>query len=270
MKKMFIVVLFITISSLYFAGSLTYGKFRISFLDVGQGDAIFIRTPDDYTVLVDGGPSSKVLEQIAEVMPVYSRTIDILILTHPHSDHVNGLTEITKRYVVKKAFITGVDYYNPYYTKLLSLFNEKKIPVYFAKADNDFKIGKNVYLDFVWPSVPIAGRKFENVNNSSIALRVIYKDKIIFLGGDAEQEQENEMINSGFNLSADILKAGHHGSRTATQDEFLDKVDPRIVVIQSGTGNSYKHPHKEILEKLFDRNIEIRRNDKEGRIDFIF
>jgi len=270
MKKIFIAVIFITISSFYFVGCLTYNKFRISFLDVGQGDSIFIRTPDDYTVLIDGGPSAGVLEELAEVMPIYSRTIDVLILSHPHADHVNGLTEITKRYNIKKAVITGADFYNAYYEKLLSLFNEKNIPVYFGYSKKDFKLGNDVYLDFIWPDKPITSEKFENVNNSSLALKVIYKDTVIFLGGDAEKEEEKEIIGTGYNLNADIFKAGHHGSKTATSEEFLSVINPKTVVIQSGKENSFGHPHKETLEKLFEKGIDIRRNDREGRVDFIF
>jgi len=269
MKKLIIALVFITVGSLYFIGSLTYNKFQLSFLDVGQGDSIFVRTPDDYIILIDGGPGANILEALAEVLPLYTRTLDLVVLTHPHADHVNGLVEIVKRYNIKKALLVGTDYENAYYNKMLEVLNEKKIPVIFADSSRDLKVGKYVYLDIIWPTKK-SSKNNENVNNASLAMRIVFKDKIIFLGGDAEKEEEKEILESGFEINSDILKAGHHGSRTASAKEFLNSVTPQIVVIQSGKDNKFGHPHAETLQTLFDKGIQIRRNDLEGRIDFIF
>lgn len=250
----------------FLVADLPRAQTRVSFLDVGQGDSIFVRTPDDYFVLIDGGPSMNVLEKVAEVMPRYNRTIDLVVLTHPHADHVNGLVEILKRYDVQRLMLVGTVSWNPYYKKLLEL----NAPAVYAKADQDFKIGSYLYLDVVWPDRSMIGKEAENVNNASIAMRLIGTDFSFMLSGDAEIEEENEMIQSGFNLSADIYKAGHHGSKTASSDKFLDEVSPSTIVIQSGEGNSFGHPHKESLQKYLERGIEVRRNDIEGRVDFIY
>ncbi len=248
--------------------NLPENELRISFLNIGQGDSIYIRTPDDYSIIIDGGPSSKILEELSEVMPLYNRTVDLILITHPHADHVNGLVEVIKRYDVKGIMIVGTPSYNYFYQKILELIKEKNIPLYFAKADNDFLIGKFVELDVLWPIEFKVGVPYENLNNASLAVKINYGDHSILLSGDAEIEEEQELIKSGFDLSADILKVGHHGSRTASSINFLDKVNPKTAVIQSGIDNSFGHPHKETLRKLIKRGIEIRRNDLEGRIDF--
>ena len=250
--------------------ALPRGTVRVSFLDVGQGDSIYIRTPDDYFILVDGGPSVSILEELAEVVPRYNRRIDLILITHPHADHINGLVEIIKRFDVGGIVIVGTPSGNPYYQEILRLCDEWKIPVNFGHSERDIKIGNYLYLDIVWPAASMAGKEFENVNNASLAVRVITPDQVIFLGGDSEKEEEEELLGSGFDLSADILKAGHHGSTPASSLEFLEKVNPGVVVIQSGVGNSFGHPHKEALESFFKRAIQIRRNDLEGRVDFIF
>lgn len=242
--------------------------FQVSFLDIGQGDAIYIRTPDDYHVMIDSGPSMNVLENLAEVMPRYSRTLDLLILTHPHADHINGFVEILKRYDIKRVMIVGTPSHNPYYAKILTLVDD--VELIYARSDRDIQLGSYVYIDVVWPVDWRIGDEFENKNDASIAVRVFGPGGSFMLTGDAEHDEEAEMLKSGFDLTADVYKAGHHGSRTASGDEFLDEVGAKIVVIQNGKDNDFGHPHKEALENYFERSMEIRRNDKEGRVDFIY
>ena len=241
-------------------------KLQVSFLDVGQGDSIFVRTPEDYFILIDGGPSMSVLEKITDVMPRYNRTIDLVVLTHPHADHVNGLVEVLRRYDVQRLMLVGTPSWNPYYRKLL----EVDIPIVYAKADRDYMVGSHLIADIIWPEKSMIGKEIENLNNASIAMRLVSRDASFMLTGDAETEREHEIIESGFDLSTDIFKAGHHGSRTASSNEFLDKVGPSVVVIQSGEDNNFGHPHKEALLNFMEKGIEVRRNDIEGRVDFIF
>jgi len=258
------------IIGLFLIFQLPYQKILISFLNVGQGDSILIRTPDDYTVLIDGGPSASVLDELGQIVPIYNRTIDLIILSHPHADHVNGLVEVVKRFKVEKVLIVGTPYNNAFYQEFLRVINRDGISLNIAQANNDIKLGNYVFIDVVWPINSLVGKHFENVNNASLSVRVLFEGHSVMLSGDAEIEQEHEIIESGFDLSADIYKAGHHGSRTASSEEFLEKVEPEIAVIQSGIENSFEHPHKETLKKFRERNIEVRRNDLEGRVDFIF
>ncbi len=258
------------IIGLFLIYQLPHQKMLVSFLNVGQGDSIFIRTPDDYTVLIDGGPSANVLDELGEVVPIYNRTIDLIILSHPHADHVNGLVEVVKRFKVKQVLIVGTPYHNTFYKEFLRVINQNEISLNIARANNDIKVGDYVYIDILWPIKSMVGKHFENVNNASLSLRVLFEGHSVLLTGDAEIEEESEIVASGFDLSANILKAGHHGSRTASSEIFLDKVDPETVVIQTGIQNEFGHPHKETLRKLFKREVKVRRNDLEGRVDFIF
>lgn len=243
-------------------------RFQVSFLNIGQGDAIYIRTPDDYHAMIDSGPSMNVLENLAEVMPRYSRTLDLLVITHPHADHLNGFVEILKRYEVKRLMLVGTPSHNSYYSKILELVDD--VELIYARADRDIKFGSYVYLDIVWPSQWRIGDEAENKNNASVAVRIFGPEGSFMLSGDAEHEEEAEMIKSGFDLSAEVYKAGHHGSRTASGDEFLDAIGANVVVIQSEEGNDFGHPHKEALKNFMERGMDVRRNDKEGRVDFIY
>lgn len=245
-------------------------KFHIYFFDVGQGDSIFIKTPDNHQILIDGGPGNTVIERLGEVMPYFDKSLDLVVLTHPHADHVDGLVEVLKRYKVENVLITGVadDYAG--YTEFLSEVNDFGIQVHIAKADEDF-LFKNVMLDVVYPLKSIAGEGFENLNNSSIAIRVLYKDHAIMLSGDLESEFEQEIVDSGEELKSDIFKAGHHGSKTANSSLLLSRVLPSTVVIQCGKDNSFGHPHKEAMEKFAEADVEkIFRNDLDGTVEFVY
>jgi len=278
--RYFMIICMLLIISIYLVMQLPHQNSLISFLNIGQGDSIFLRTSDDYTVLIDGGPDPTVLDELAKVMPIYNKTIDILVLTHPHADHVNGLVEVIKRYKIEKLLIVGTPSKNAFYQELLRITKRKNIEVIFANSQKDFRVGSNVFLDIIWPIDNQEGIQYENLNNASVAMRVILrniktnkntlKNMKILLTGDAEIEEETEILESGFDISADILKAGHHGSRTASSEAFLQKSNPQIMVIQSGVKNSFGHPHKETLAKAMAQGIQVRRNDLEGKIDFIF
>ncbi len=245
-------------------------KFHIYFLDIGQGDSILIKTPENHQILIDGGPGNTVIEELGEVLPFFDKSIDLVVLTHPHADHVDGLIEVLKRFNVNNVLITGVSYDSPDYKEFLNEIEKKNINVLVAESRTDFRFG-NVLFDIIYPKNSIAGKKFPNVNNSSITMRVLYKNKKILLTGDLESEAEQKLIQTGINLKADIFKAGHHGSKTASSMDLLRKVNPTFTVIQSGAGNSFGHPHKETLENFKKIGVKkVFRNDLQGRIEFIF
>ena len=239
----------------------------VNFLDVGQGDSILIQTPNNHIILVDGGAETAVLTELNDVLPFLQKKIDLLVLTHPHSDHIEGLVPVIEKYDVESALITGVDYTNSYYDEFLKdLRGEARI--YFAYAGTDFEFDDGVFVDVLYPFAPIVGEEFENLNNSSIVLRITYGENEILLTGDAESEVETELLESGVPLQSDVMKAGHHGSRTATSSEFLEEVAPSIVVIQCGSDNSFGHPHQETLDNL--SGIDVYRNDLDGRVTLRF
>ncbi|PIP66544.1 competence protein ComE [Candidatus Peregrinibacteria bacterium CG22_combo_CG10-13_8_21_14_all_44_10] len=248
---------------------LSHGHLVVNFLNVGQGDSILIQTPSDKIILIDGGPGTSVLTELNDVLPFLEKDIDLMVLTHPHSDHIEGLVAVLKRYNVDAALITGVSYTNSYYEEFL-----KDLPleadVYFASAEHDFDFGDGVFLDVLYPFDEISGKEFDNLNNSSIVIRLIYGDTAILLTGDAEIEVEEMLLAEGVLLSSDILKAGHHGSRTASSTAFVQAVSPGIVVIECGSDNSFGHPHDEAMTIFEEIGADVYRTDLDGRVTMVF
>lgn len=245
-------------------------KFHIYFLNVGQGDAILIKTPENHQILIDGGPQNFVLEELTEIIPFFDKSIDLLVLSHPHADHLEGLIEVLGRFKVERVLYTGVNFSNSVYDQFLRELEVQNVEVFIAESKTDFKFG-DVFLDIIYPFDSVVNESFKNVNNSSVGMKVIYKENTILLTGDLEIEAETEILEEGVNLKADIYKAGHHGSRSSSSWEFLEKIMPEVVVIQSGEGNSYGHPHPETIRNFFRANVKsIYRNDLMGRIEFEF
>ncbi len=251
-----------------FIGKLADGKLHVYFLDVGQGDAILLILPDGYKVLVDGGPDNKILRELTDVLPFYDKSIDLVILTHPHPDHINGLIETLKRYSVADLLLTGINYSYPGYQTFLELMESNRIRSHFLSGQEDFKIGK-VLLDILFPLKSLQGRMFENVNNSSIVFRLIYGKEVLIFEGDLEKEGELKLLESGLDVSADFIKIGHHGSRTSSSENYLDRVGAKYAFILCGAGNSYLHPHVETLKKLAARGVRTWRTDLDGRIEVV-
>lgn len=260
----------------YFTLEKIPSQTEVNFLDIGQGDAILIVTPQLKTILIDGGPGETVLEELGDILPFFVRDIDLMILTHPHRDHIEGLVEVLKRYEVHQLLLSGDEYGSTLYSEFLKVAREKEetdgLQIYFAESENDFKIetGSNyLFLDVIYPIGSIAGKTYENTNNASVVIKMSAPGGRTFLfTGDCEIECEEEILQNypQGKLDSDILKIGHHGSRTSTSQTFLDAVSPEIAVIQSGTDNQFDHPHPETLEKLKNANVKVHRNDLEGTV----
>lgn len=259
----FLGVILVTLGWTHYS-RLPHDQFMVDFLDVGQGDAILITTPSGEQVLIDGGPEQIVLEELAEVMPFLDRKIDLVVLTHPHADHVMGLVPVLERYQVEAVLLTGAAYNNPVYDAFLEAIAYFNVPIQVTEGQ-EFTLGEATF-NVLYPTESLLGQEFKNINNSSIVLRVSYKDFDVLLTGDAEHEIEEELLAAGANLQAELLKAGHHGSRTASGPEFLAAVSPEIVAIQCGIDNDFGHPHQETLANLGSLESQVLRTDLEGRI----
>ena len=256
---------------------------QVHFLNIGQGDACLIISPDLHTILIDGGPGEKVLEELGEVLPFFVRTIDIMVLTHPHRDHMEGLIEVLNRYKVNYIMLAGDAYGSGLYREFLKRARETSTVV-FTDATKDFSIPikqsdsssqEALYFDVLHPIDLVVGQEFENTNNASVVIRMTlfgqsphHRYGAFLFTGDCEEECEYELLThySSDNLKSDVLKVGHHGSRTSTTQEFLRAVSPEVAVIQSGKDNQFEHPHPETIQKLLNANMQILRNDLEGRI----
>ncbi len=245
--------------------SLGDGFLHIYYLNIGQGDATLVRTPGRQYILIDGGPGDAVLGELAGVMPFFARRIDVVMLSHPHADHLDGLIEVLERYDVGTVMVSGVSYGYKGYERFLELIEERGVNVVFVNGDTDYALD-DVVLDIVYPLESLAGREFENVNNSSISFRLLYGERIFYFSGDLEIEGEEELVASPLDLRSDVLKAGHHGSRTSSSEPFLDLVQPQWAVISCGVDNQFLHPHPETIAHFQKRNMTIYRTDLDGRV----
>lgn len=236
--------------------SLPDGKLHICVLDVGQGDAILIRTPLGKNIVVDGGPENTVLQKLGEHLGFFDRTIDLVILTHPHSDHIDGLIEILKRYRVRRVVFNPIEYHYPAYEEFLRILGDT-VPFDLADASLDYLLEPNVYLDILYPLSSHVGEKLENINNASVVFALRYGNTRALFMGDAEAEEEREILESSSNISAEILKIGHHGSRTATSEPLFQAVQPTTAIISAGTDNQFQHPHAETLSLLQKHGTDV-------------
>ena len=240
---------------------------HVHFFDVGQGDAIYIRTPANQDILVDGGPDSSVLAKLGQAMPFYDRKIELMILTHPHADHVDGLVDVLQRYEVEQVLYTGVEYKSATYDEWQKLITAKNISAKIAVAGQVIQLG-SAQLNILFPTQNFTGKTIKELNNSSVVGHLTYDASSVLLTGDAEKEVEKSLLEklpSG-QLKSNIFKAGHHGSDTSNTKSFIQAVDPEIAVISVGEKNKYKHPAPSTLETFTDSGIRVFRTDQDGDI----
>ncbi|MDD4900522.1 MAG: ComEC/Rec2 family competence protein [Patescibacteria group bacterium] len=241
-------------------------KLEADFLDVGQGDAILIKTPAGQNVLIDGGPDKTVVRRLSENLAWWDKEIDLMILTHPHDDHVTGLIEVLKRYQVKKILYTGVTHNAPNYLSWLKLVRDKKVPLEIVDRAQTIALGENTRLEILYPNSSLLNRAIKDLNQSSIISKLIYGQKKILLTGDAGAEVEDALIAAGVDLPADVLKVGHHGSSYSTGEAFLKLVRPDIAVIAVGRDNQFGHPSLRTIKRIERQGAKIYRTDLEGTI----
>jgi len=242
-------------------------KIKIDFFDVGQGSAILIDAPNGNQVLVDGGPSDAILNKLGSALPFSDRKIELVILTHPDSDHLSGLIEVLKRYEVGEILETGIAESSAEYQTWKDLIKTKNIPLIFASAGQTIKIADNLMIKILYPFDKIDGQEFKNTNSTSLISKLLYGKNTLLFTGDAEGATENPLLFGRVDLQADILQVAHHGSKNSTSNEFLAAVAPQIAVIQVGAKNQYGHPAQELLDRL--KGVEIFRTDQQGDINFL-
>jgi competence protein ComEC len=238
---------------------------EIIFFNVGQGDSIFIETPKKHQILIDGGPDSIILRKLSENLPFWDRTIDLIILTHPENDHLGGLIEVLKKYKVEAVLWTGIKRNSPQFREWEKLIENERAKIYIAQFGEKIIAGKTI-LEIFYPFENLAGQEVKNSNDSSIFTKLIFEENSFLFTGDASQEIEKKLLEKEIDLNSDVLKVGHHGSKTSSNEEFLKKVSPEIAIISVGKENSYGHPHFEVLERLKKAGIKIFRTDLDGDI----
>lgn len=235
---------------------------KITFFDVGQGDAMLIQTPALQNILIDGGPDATILWKLGTTLPFYHRTIDLLVLTHPHSDHLNGLIPVLRSFSVSQILFTDFPYHSREFNLFVQEIREKKIKTTIAHAGQviHYATGTIAVL-YPFGSVPAD----TTPNNSSIVLEVLDRKKVLLMG-DAERIVEQTLLISPFSLRADIIKLGHHGSSTSSSELLLSSVHPTSAIISVGKNNSFGHPSPAVINRLRQRNISFFRTDQHGDI----
>jgi competence protein ComEC len=248
--------------------SLPDGRLHVVFLDVGQGDAIFIQTPSGRQVLIDGGPSETVLlSQLGRQMPFWDRSLDVVLLTHPDADHITGLVEVLERYEVHMVIHCEVEAANDVYEHWLHLVEAEGAKVYQGETRLRLALDEGLDMVVLHPGAEWVGGVEENYNNDSIVTRLTYGPVSVLLPGDIEAEVERQLVARGALLRSTVLKAAHHGSCTSTTPAFLEAVDPQMVVISVGTDNTFGHPCDEVLERL--DGLPVYRTDEQGAVEVI-
>jgi len=246
---------------------------EVNFFDVGQGDSIFIETPGRHQILIDGGPGSAILEKLAKEMPFWDRTIDLIILSHPERDHLAGLIEVMKRYRVENILWTGIIRDTAEFKEWKKAIEEEKANVKIAQVPQKIfwrsHLQNYSFIEVLYPFENLAGQELTNSNNTSIVSRLVFGDNSFLFTGDVQKSAEKKLAEGENNLDSDILKVAHHGSKNSNSKEFVEKVSPEIAVISVGKGNSYGHPHQEVLDILSGYGIKVLRTDQSGDIKII-
>ncbi len=232
----------------------------VHFIDVGQGDSILAES-DGHYMLIDAGENDQAGTVISYLKAEGVTKLDYVIGTHPHSDHIGGLDKVIDTFPVDKVFLPPVEHTTKTFEDVLDSIASRGLKITKPKPGDSYDLG-NASFTILSPVKDYGN----DLNNWSVGIRLTYGDNSFVMCGDAENQAEEDILNSGAVLKADVLKAGHHGSSTSTSNAFLKKVSPSWVVIQCGKGNSYGHPHKETMEKLKKAGCQILRTDEEGTI----
>jgi competence protein ComEC len=256
------------------AATMPDSNLHVTFLDVGQGDAILIQRGSQQ-VLVDGGPSPQAVSLgLGDKMPFWDRTIELVVLTHPHDDHVSGLIEILKRYQVRQVLYPALNFESGAYDEWLELVEEKDIECVTAHTGQRLDLGGGIIIEVLNPPTPLLSGTESDIDNNGVVLRVSLGEASFLLTADIMWQAELELITQRANLVSTVLKVAHHGSDTSTTPEFLSAVSPQVAVISVGKDNEFGHPTPEVLrrleEKLGSENIYCTEEpDEQGTIEFI-
>lgn len=238
------------------------GDLTISYLDIGQGDSIFVQLPNEESILIDAGnkgDSSKIIQYIKDSG---EDTLDYVIATHPHADHIGSMAEVIDSFEVKNIYMPKVAHTSQTYENLLDTISEKGMTIDTAKAGKIIFDYDGIKAQFLAPN----SENYSDLNNYSAVVLLTYNDTRFLFTGDAESESEDEILENGFDVSADVLKVGHHGSKSSSTKRFIKAVKPKYAIISVGEGNRYGHPDMAALDIFQENNAEIWRTDEKGTI----
>ncbi len=236
------------------------GNLEVHFLDVGQGDATLILL-DGHAMLIDAGNNSKGTAVQNYLKKQGVTKLDYVIGTHPDADHIGGLDVVIYKFDCGKVLLPDFSKDTKTYEEVIDTLKAKNYQEVHPKVGDRYELGKASFT-----VVAPGSEKYDSANDYSIAVRLEHGKNHFMFVGDAEEESEQEMLESGQKLSADVYKVSHHGSRTGTSEEFLKAVDPAYAVISCGEDNSYGHPHAEVMNLLRKEGVKVFRTDEQGTV----
>ncbi len=259
-SSLFVAIAFCVIAlvSRFYIPSDSNGELSVHFLDVGQGDCQIITFPNGQNMVIDAG-NNKDEDFICDyIKQLDIQKIDYLIGTHPHADHVGSLDEIINTFPVENVYLPECTSDSLTYKDVLAAIDNADLSVTYTRADTVIYSDERISVTAVAPT-----ENYDDLNNQSIVIRLTYGKSSFLFTGDAEEESENNITSD---ISADVLKVAHHGSRTSTSQSFLERVDPMYAVISCGSDNKYGHPHTETLERLENNDVTVYRTDTMGTL----
>lgn len=265
-----VIIFFLLSLGIFQYGQFFDGKLHVIFCDVGQGDAIFIRTPKGADILVDGGPGDKVLSCLSSHMPFWDRDIELVFATHPDADHITGLESVLQSYTVKSFNTSKKSSGTQVFARIQRLIAEKKVPFRFAYANDSFKLSDGVGISVLWPTKEYADKDVKNsldTNSFSLVQIVSYGKFKTLLTGDIEYQILDKLFPDG--LTIDIFKLPHHGSKTGVDEATFNLIKPSLSIVSVGAKNRYKHPSPSVIELLKRYNLSYKRTDISGEIEII-
>ena len=240
----------------------TTGDLRAYFLDVGQGDSSVILFKDK-VILIDAGEIDQGDRVVSDLKKLGVTRIDLLVATHPHSDHIGGMPKVLAAFPVKKVLDSGLPSTSSLYEHFLQTVDEENIPYVVAEQGQTIDLDPSLRILVLSPPKERIG---DDINTNSIVLRILYGTVNLLYTGDATTAAEDGMVKAGYPLGADVLKVGHHGSSGSSSASFLRSVDPEVAIISLGEDNEYGHPHRETLERLNAAGPLVLRTDRDGTV----
>lgn len=270
-------LLLIFFSFLFLFGLFVYqyqkyndGRLHVVFCNVGQGDGIFIRTPNGSDIVIDAGPHSGGMTNcLARHMPLWDRTIEIAFATHPDADHISGFVQILKSYQVLSFNTSQKTTDTHVFAQIMSLIKEKQVPLHYLFTGDTYTIGSNTRLKTYWPTrAYVDSSNIDSDTNSFSLVQTLEYGKFkTLLTGDIESQILDSIFSGG--VSVDIFKLPHHGSRTGVDSSTLDLIHAQLAVISVGVHNRYGHPHKQVIDELKKHNLKHLRTDEVGDIEVV-
>lgn len=236
-------------------------KLIIHYINVGQGDSELIQYKGK-NMLIDSGPFSSKNILMKYLKSAGIKKLDYVIVTHPHEDHIGNMSDIIKEFEISEFIAPKISPNSSTYSSMIKNLKSKKLKITIAKPSYNINLHPDLKCEIIAPN----NTTYDNINNYSVVSKLTYKNTSFLFTGDAENSSENEMIQKNYNLKANIIKLGHHGSNTASSTKFLKKVNPSVAIISCAKKNKYNHPSPETVKKLKNMNIKLYRTDIDGNI----